>query len=68
MDKKGHLNLRQVPEDLLPALEQHLNEMDSIRKSANPAKPRYVEVWPQTRSFVFFPVCLLKEHSSFRVA
>ena len=46
MDKKGHLNLRQVPEDLLPALEQHLNEMDSIRKSANPAKPRYVRHYP----------------------
>ncbi len=40
MDKKKHLNLRQVPEDLLPALEQHLEEMDAIRKAANTKQPR----------------------------
>jgi hypothetical protein len=35
VDKQSHLNLRQVPEDLLPALESHLTEMDSIKKAAN---------------------------------
>lgn len=35
MDKQSHLNLRQVPEDLLPALESHLSEMDSIKKATN---------------------------------
>lgn len=35
VDKQSHLNLRQVPEDLLPALESHLSEMDSIKKAAN---------------------------------
>ncbi|CAI7999864.1 Phosphatidylinositol-binding clathrin assembly protein [Geodia barretti] len=39
VDKQSHLNLRQVPEDLLPALESHLTEMDSIKKAAN-AQPR----------------------------
>ena len=33
IDKQTHLNLRQVPEDLLPALETHLSEIDSIRKA-----------------------------------
>jgi hypothetical protein len=35
VDKQSHLNLRQVPADLLPALESHLTEMDSIKKAAN---------------------------------
>lgn len=39
VDQKSHLNLRQVPEDLLPALEQHLEEMDAIRKSALTNQP-----------------------------
>ena len=41
MDKQTHLNLRQVPEDLLPALKTHLAEMDSIKK-ANTAQARCV--------------------------
>jgi hypothetical protein len=35
VDKQSHLNLRHVPEDLLPALESHLSEMDSIKKAPN---------------------------------
>lgn len=40
MDKQTHKDLRKVPDDLLPALEEHLSEMDSIRK-ANASQPRY---------------------------
>ena len=40
VDKQSHLNLRQVPEDLLPALESHLKEMDAIRKAASHQQPR----------------------------
>ena len=40
VDKNSHLNLRQVPEDLLPALESHLKEMDAIRKAAAHQQPR----------------------------
>jgi len=39
VDSQSHLNLRQVPEDLLPALESHISEMDSIKKAAT-AQPR----------------------------
>ena len=39
MDKESHLNLRQVPENFLPALEQHLSEMESAKKSGS--QPRY---------------------------
>lgn len=41
MDKETHLNLRQVPEDLLPALESHLTEMDQTKKASG-AQPRYL--------------------------
>ena len=41
VDKQTHKDLRKVPDDLLPALEEHLSEMDSIRK-ANASQPRYV--------------------------
>ena len=41
MDKQTHKDLRKVPDDLLPALEEHLSEMDSIRK-ANASQPRFV--------------------------
>ena len=40
VDKDTHLNLRQVPEDLLPALEAHLTDMDAIKKASG-AQPRY---------------------------
>ena len=40
VDQKSHLNLRQVPADLLQALEEHIGEMDTIRKAANNQKPR----------------------------
>ena len=40
VDKQTHKDLRKVPDDLLPALEEHLSEMDSIRK-ANASQPRY---------------------------
>lgn len=39
VDCQGHLNLRQVPEDLLPALENHISDMDSIKK-ATTSQPR----------------------------
>ena len=41
MDKSTHKDLRKVPDDLLPALEEHLSEMDSLRK-ANASQPRSV--------------------------
>lgn len=41
MDKSTHKDLRKVPDDLLPALEEHLSEMDSLRK-ANASQPRFV--------------------------
>ncbi len=41
VDKDSHLNLRQVPEDLLPALEQHLADMDASKKSSG-SQPRCV--------------------------
>lgn len=37
VDKDSHLNLRQVPADLLPALEGHLSEMDSTKKLSGSA-------------------------------
>ena len=40
VDKQTHKDLRKVPDDLLPALEEHLSELDSIRK-ANASQPRY---------------------------
>ena len=45
VDRQSHLNLRQVPEDLLPALESHLSEMDAIKKTAN-AQPRSARPHP----------------------
>ena len=41
MDKDTHLNLRQVPEDLLPALENHLTEIDAAKKASG-SQPRCV--------------------------
>lgn len=41
MDKETHLNLRQVPEDLLPALETHLSEVDTAKKASG-TQPRLV--------------------------
>lgn len=41
VDKQTHKDLRKVPDDLLPALEEHLSEMDSLRK-ANASQPRFV--------------------------
>jgi hypothetical protein len=41
VDKSTHKDLRKVPDDLLPALEEHLSEMDSLRK-ANASQPRFV--------------------------
>lgn len=41
MDKETHLNLRQVPEDLLPALENHMSEIDAVKKASG-AQPRLV--------------------------
>lgn len=38
VDKSTHKDLRKVPDDLLPALEEHLSEMDSLRK-ANASQP-----------------------------
>ncbi|XP_064404665.1 phosphatidylinositol-binding clathrin assembly protein-like isoform X2 [Halichondria panicea] len=35
IDSQTHLNLRQVPEDLLPALENHLSEMDALKKTGD---------------------------------
>ena len=42
VDKSTHKDLRKVPDDLLPALEEHLSEMDSLRK-ANASQPRSVD-------------------------
>ncbi len=47
MDKETHLNLRQVPEDLLPALENHLSEIDSAKKASG-AQPRWVWICRST--------------------
>jgi hypothetical protein len=41
VDKDTHLNLRQVPEDLLPALENHILEIDAAKKSSG-TQPRSV--------------------------
>lgn len=41
MDKETHLNLRQVPEDLLPALENHITEIDATKKASG-TQPRWV--------------------------
>ena len=45
VDKETHVNLRQVPEDLLPALETHLSEMDTTKKSSG-SQPRFFSTLP----------------------
>ena len=50
MDKDTHLNLRQVPEDLLPALESHLAELESTKKGVS--QPRYLSSLGHFKNFI----------------